>query len=455
MDTRVKPAHDVVKRRFRVDNTTCARKTMPMTTDDSLPELIIDAETGCALPVTEAEQTLLLQVKHGEDTVISTGIDVNDPNAWAFEQTIRGDFLRHICLRPKLYNDNPCWIFISGARISGELILIKSKLSQALGFLDCHFDRAPRLAGTNIPALEFVACYIPSFWANELTVKEQFLWHSPIEPAGYFNLNNAHVGELISNLQSWPEVGRLFIDGFTYDRIGRSLSVADHIKWIKLMANERDGKPFFYHQPWEQARKVYRDEGDANAVRQVNMAYDAAKARFQFETAHGVLKPLVWLRNVLYDKLAGHGHNLFRVVPWMGLCMVVFLAWVSFAYHHGSIVPTASRIYMNTCYLDLTKTDCAGWELHPRAFYVGGAPQPLIDTPPLRIPEGYPAFHSFLYTLDTFIPFADLHQENYWTVTDDGPWGEWMRAIFSVFIGLGGVLSAIFAAGMFSLIRKN
>ena len=71
----------------------------------------------------------------------------------------------------------------------------------------------------------------------------------------------------------------------------------------------------------------------------------------------------------------------------------------------------------------MTKTGCKGWKLYLRALYGGGAPQPLIDTPPLPIPEGYPAFHSFLYTLDTFIPFADLPQEAYWTVTDDGPWG--------------------------------
>jgi len=111
---------------------------------------------------------------------------------------------------------------------------------------------------------------------------------------------------------------------------------------------------------------------------------------------------------------------------------------------------------MNECFLGLKAIeDCPGWENHERVVKIASAPDPLMHSAPLTLPAGYPAFHSFLYTLDTFIPFADLHQENYWTVTDDGPWGEWMRAIFSVFIGLGGVLSAIFAAAMFSLIRKN
>lgn len=334
--------------------------------------------------------------------------------------------------------------------VDGSLLFSDSIISDALTLTDIEVTE-------NLDCgAQFNGEFFCSFSAKRIDVKRNFSWHTRLpSPKGLVQLEQSRVGELSIDPLSWPQSGNLDINGFTYDRIDRSLSVTDHIKWIKLMANERAGKPFFHHQPWEQARKVYRDEGDADAVRQINMAYDAAKARFAFETAHGVLKPFVGLRNVLYDKLAGHGHNLFRVVPWMALCMAVFFAWASFAYHHGSIVPTASRIYMNTCYLDLNDTNCQGWELHPRSVYVGGAPQPLIDTPPLRVPEGYPAFHAFLYTLDTFIPFADLHQEAYWTVTDDGPWGEWMRAIFSVFIGLGGVLSAIFAAGMFSLIRKN
>lgn len=202
-------------------------------------------------------------------------------------------------------------------------------------------------------------------------------------------------------------------------------------------------------------RKLYRDEGDQNAVREINWAYDKALADFRQQSSTGWRKAFFWLRNLLYDRLAGHGHKLFRVVPWIGVCMVLFLGWSSFSYHHGAIVPTASRVYMSTCYLESDKP-CEGWELHERALILpNGIPNPLTNTAPLQLPVGYPAFHSVLYTLDTFIPFADLHQEAYWTVTDDGPWGEVARVIFSIFMGLGGVLSAIFAAAMFGLIRKG
>jgi len=425
-----------------------------MTTEKALPDLEIDEKTGRAVPVTEAETFLLDEIGSIGATVISVNKDVNDPDSWTLGHTIRAALLKHLCLHPDLYGDNLEEIIIIGARIAGHLFFKNAKLAQSLRIHGCRFDTAPWLMHAQVPDLSFVACHIPGVVAHDMTVQKTLTWHSPIPLGGYLNLSRTHVGEFSTDSSYWPEPGNLMIDGFTYDRLNRSLSVTDHIKWIELMANERGAKPFFYHQPWEQARKAYRDEGDTAAARQINMAYDAAQAQFQLESARPLLKPLIWLRNVLYDKLAGHGHNLFRVVPWMALCMVVFFGWSSFAYHHGSIAPTASRIYMSACYLNLDKT-CEGWELHPRAVSIPGMSQPLLNTPPLRLPEGYPAFHAVLYTLDTFIPFADLHQENYWTVTDDGPWGEWMRAIFSVFVGLGGVLSAIFAAGMFSLIRKN
>ena len=227
-----------------------------------------------------------------------------------------------------------------------------------------------------------------------------------------------------------------------YETINHGYSVDEHIGCLKRIDNIRQGEPHFFHQPWEKIRKLYRDLGDMDAVREINWAYDQAKARFDYETAKGLKKPLIGVRNFFYDRLAGHGHKLFRVVPWILGTMAAFLLWSGFAYHQGSMVPTNPRVYMHTCYLN-PETPCDGWKLDPRGDRV------------LQIPNGYPAFHPILYTLDTFIPFADLHQEAYWTVTDRGPWGEWTRLIFSIFIGLGGVLSAIFAAAMLSLIRKT
>ncbi len=259
---------------------------------------------------------------------------------------------------------------------------------------------------------------------------------------------NQDTGEL-----GWGDKNQPF---FNYDNLNHNLSTADHIALVRLLRNQREGKPFFYHKPWEHIRKLYRDEGDLDAVREINWAYDKAKAEFDFDTAAGLKKAWYWGRNGLYDKLAGHGHKLFRVVPWIIGTMVLFWIWAFGAYHTAHIVPTSSRIYMNECYLG-TKAlkDCPGWEYHSRGWHLEGGPNPVIDAPPVPLPDGYPAFHSFLYTIDTFVPFADLHQESYWTVTDDGPWGEWMRAIFSAFMAIGGILSAIFAAAMFSLIRKN
>jgi len=124
--------------------------------------------------------------------------------------------------------------------------------------------------------------------------------------------------DMTPKLEIDPNTGRILLGGRVYEHLDHRFSVSDHIACIEALTNERDGRAHLHHQPWEQIRKIYRDEGDGDAVRQINMAYDTAKARFDFETARGL-----WAQPVSGDPVDGGLHD--AVLAVVGICLLPWL----------------------------------------------------------------------------------------------------------------------------------
>lgn len=476
-----------------------------MTTNESMPDLEFDPVFRKVIPTNHAERLLLSKIDSGNTIYISVGMPVGPLSQQNPDSVIRGSFLSHLSKNSDAYNIGTKGIIINGAVIYGEFNIEYSNIDFPISFSECLFYSEIIFRKSQFDDVSFQNCLIHDFYGPDLLVRKslifddveiigdidlcdtdirrdlilihcafseegpisfdasrasvsgRFVWkyNRSVEFVG-MHLPHASVHLFDYNLNSMPQKA-LWLDGFLYDALDGNVSAFEHIEWLNRVSDQLYS-PIrqFPHQPWEQAKNAFRKDGNIDALRQINMAYDEALARFVYQTTQTIWKPFIGIRNFLYGRLTGYGHDLFRVWPWILGCMLLFWAWAFFAYHTEHIVPTASRVYMNDCYLGTKPlTDCPGWENHSRELRLPERPAAVIDSKPVVLPDGYPAFHSFLYTLDTFVPFADLHQEAYWTVTDDGPWGEWMRAIFSAFMALGGIFSAIFAAAMLSLIRKG
>jgi len=81
--------------------------------------------------------------------------------------------------------------------------------------------------------------------------------------------------------------------------------------------------------------------------------------------------------------------------------------------------------------------------------------------------DRYERLSPFLYSIDVFVPFVNLHQEHYWWPDADAAGqlailgrkirisGRWMRRYLWLQIIAGWLLSAIFIAGVTGLMRND
>jgi len=236
------------------------------------------------------------------------------------------------------------------------------------------------------------------------------------ENGAVLNLAGAKVSGLVDEEKSWPEPGRLLIDGFTYDGLGEPRDARSRLRWLAL-------QPGFHQQPYRQLAKVLEESGDDSGAIRVLIAKEDLRY-----ASYGTLGRL-W-GNFL-EFTIGYGHRPMLTIMWSAL--VVLLGW--------SLVGIGNRAGVM------------------RRTYPENAPGSAVD----RYEDLYP----LLYSLDVFLPFVNLHQEHYWW-PDGRATGEFtvlggrvpirgsmIRCYLWLQIIAGWLLSAIFVAGVTGLIRGD
>ena len=251
-----------------------------------------------------------------------------------------------------------------------------------------------------------------------------FLWRNvQLQNGATVDLGGAHVGGLLDEEKSWPEPGNLLIDGLTYDGFGAGspLDVQSRLRWISLQPPVPGG---FEPQPYRQLAKVYRESGlDSEAVQMLIAEADARYSRY------GLVGRLwgSFLRTTV-----GYGHRPLRAILWSFAVIVLGWLMVRVAKRAGVMRPT--------------------W------------PE---NAPVAQSGDDYERLYPFLYSLDVFLPFVNLHQEQYWwpkaaakgqcrvfgyRLTLPGTivlYYLWLQII------AGWLLSAIFVAGVTGLMRND
>ena len=246
------------------------------------------------------------------------------------------------------------------------------------------------------------------------------------------DLRAAKVGTFWDDAASWPDCGDLFLDGFVYERLDDHAprDAASRIKWLRLQPADQ-----FLPQPYEQLAAVFKKEGLEEDAKKILIAKNEDPARLR--QMHNIFRK-AWH----YVKMVTIRYG-YR--PWYALihaAIVVLLGWGLFwcGNQFGLISPSTTFAYVQ--YAD----------------------------PPNSLPAGYPTFHSFVYSLDVFLPIIDLHQESHWLphrdTFDRGPylpvlvrwswrvlecslqWYMWAQ------IMIGWLLTSLFIAGFTRIIRS-
>jgi sRNA-binding regulator protein Hfq len=227
------------------------------------------------------------------------------------------------------------------------------------------------------------------------------------------DVTSARIGVLHDDRESWPLSGELVLDGLEYEKIysGAPTDSKDRIEWLRL----QDG---FWPQPYEQLAKVLRESGNGAGARDALVAKNKDRA----ERTKLTFVEKCWFR--FFGPLIGYGHKPWLALPLALVIMLFGSVFFKEGYAHDFVTPLGESAYAE----DST-----------------GAP---------RVSEVYPVFHSFVYSMDVFVPVVDLRQADYWLPNPNRGSAGWLLLSWLwVETACGWVLTTLFLVGLTGLVR--
>ncbi len=172
-------------------------------------------------------------------------------------------------------------------------------------------------------------------------------------------------------------------------------------------------------QPYRQLAKVLRSQGHAGEARKVLLAGE--DVRRKLATPSAMMRALL----LFFRWTVGCGHRMRYAIAWLLFFVLLGFLALSSGADAGLMVPSNPRVYMD-----------ASWA-------VGG------------VPAEYPRFDPLVYSLDSFVPLVDLHQEAYWLPRSDGGRGSALCWYLRCHIVCGWLLTAFVAAGITARLRTR
>ncbi len=429
-----------------------------------------------------AEQNVLRAVQSGEvaycgpsDKADDTENDPSKAAGWDAGRTIRARLIRWLCVDPEASKRvDPQGIQVHAARIGDpanekDLELYAISIPFPLVFVASSFQVPIRLTDASIKGLHLTGSRIPALRADRVEVsgsvllnegfqsdgevqlsgaaiggqvavdgarfgdasvvdfenarvKQAFIWRN-LAPGSQLRLNLVHasVGPIVDDEQSWPERGKLLLDGFVYQRIGGGPT--DEVKRLEWLARQPDG---FIPQPYQQLAKVLREAGDDKGARKVLIAMENSRLE------HGHQSVVQQVSQWLLWATVGYGYVPLRPLWYLGFLVLLGTSLFSWGHMAHVIVPT--------------ERDRGAW---------------------------FEPFNPFIYSIENSLPLVDLGMAKRWRPDPNAKpialvWpfsetpsqtpaslGGFLRWYLWVHIMLGWFFSAMFLAGITGLVRRE
>ncbi|MEJ6402848.1 hypothetical protein [Yoonia sp. 2307UL14-13] len=419
-----------------------------------------------------------------------------------------------VCIGADLRNENGIALNAQSTQVQGDAFLRESVFEGEVSFLGAEIGGVLDCAHATLHNQGGHALN-----AQRLVVKEGFIWRRITDVAGAVDLTSAHVGDLWDDAQSWAKVDRLFLSGFRYDVLHGGINVPERLTWLQKGAvSRREFYPQPYEQLAALLRETgHRSDARAIMVAKEKEQRKASRVRWQREMdwrddlvkaslmegeardtrlsrlgkrrpddknlrrlqmlldpgavgalTHGYgLKQFRdeqrWhnirarLRNAgslaadkVFGLVVGYGHKPER--SFYMLMALVLIGWLlaDQAWKRGDFAPTAAPILISE-----------GWQVLARDDNVANPAQVWSDkyiagTDAYTEGRDYETFNAVAYAVDLVVPLVALGQEAAWAPsTTRGPWGQWLWWTRWWLITLGWVVTAIGAAAVTGVIRRE
>lgn len=362
---------------------------------------------------------------------------------------------------------NPAGIALNaqGARIDGDVILTRQGDHPFRAEGETRFASAEIAGQLDCTGAQFSAASGHAFTAQRLQVGAEFFWQDVTVAAGSLHLPSAHVGDLVDDLGSWPDGGRVYLDGLTYDRFTRGAPVdaRSRLAWLARVSHQ-DGR--FLPQPYLQCAATLArmgHEAEARDILEVQVRHKGIQRRAARLAPAGQPRTglaRIWARaenlvDWLWDRAAqgvvGYGYAPFRALGWIaGLCALA-AALAAAAWTEGSMAPNNDLIAASDGWQQLLAQDCIP------------APSPGCLQNPAEAwngPDGvgldWESFHPIAYGVDVVVPVVELGQTRSWSPSKDrGVWGFTLWWARWPLIFLGWLVSALAAAAATGIIQRG
>jgi len=239
-----------------------------------------------------------------------------------------------------------------------------------------------------------------------------------------WDMQNASVGSIDDDEDSWPNAGSLFLDGCTYERFGSVASspkddavtsptdFKSRLRWLRL---DTSNPPRAY----KQLASVYSKMGDTLSSRAALYSLESLLHRHRIEQARWIpAKVAQWIWNQLLKRTIGYGYKLAWSLYWLiPLCVL-----------------GGGLSYWGYCNKIIMPTDNDAYRCSVQYGYV---------------PNNYPRFSATMFTLEHSLPATNFAMSDHWA-----PGGR-LRYWFMLQRIVGWILSIFFVAGITGLAKSD
>ena len=276
--------------------------------------------------------------------------------------------------------------------------------------------------------------------APHLTIKQALNFQDVNILNGVVNFAAAQVGTLVDDLASWPEDGRVILDGFTYDRIsgGAPTDSKTRLDWLSRGDGWREG---FFPQPYQQCAKVLRIMGlEAEAK---NILIERQKRIHQHHRQNfkktNPKRAALWIVDGLYHALLDYGYQPLKALGWLLALWFVTVYLAAWAWNAGDMVPNSDVILTSENWAAIHDAE------HPANAWEGS-------------PEGqaWESFSRYAWAADVVIPILDLGQTEAWSPSrNHGRAGHVLWVAKPLISSAGWIILAFAAAGVTGVARRQ
>ncbi|GAA0782970.1 hypothetical protein E1180_07875 [Roseibium denhamense] len=368
-----------------------------------------------------------------------------------------------------------------GAKITGDVILLNSMTTGEVSFSGAEIGGQLSFTGVSLDGKDGYALNV-----QRLVVKDSFFWCDIKRVAGRANFEAAHAADLVDDAPSWDKVERLRLVGFTYDTLVGPYDLAMRKAWLAKGARLLGD---FHPQPYQQLAKFFRDSGHRFEAREILVEKEFRQKR---ETRHGRLRHAIRLRKQTGSDRAEISARFFNDPHWFGDRISLYLTgygykpWRSLiallvlfglaaigaklVWEQGDFAPNSDILLTSPSwqyYANATGSNGKDLFQNPARCWARGPDQTMADrnglpsgTNPPPAPDhpgrDYETFSSLYYGIDLVVPIINLGQTDAWAPsTTRGPAGVWFFYLSKVLIALGWIITAIAAAAVTGIIRKD